>query len=68
MNLDLQYIVAVIKAMNEAAEAIACGTPEQRGRAAAHCITAAINLEVRIAREPVAIDVAHIAQTTGSLQ
>jgi hypothetical protein len=68
MKLDLQYIVAAIKAMNTAAEAIRCGTPEQRGRAAAHCISAAIDLEVRIAYAPVQIEGAQIAQASGALQ
>lgn len=68
MNLDLQYIVAAIKAMNEAAEAIRCGTPEQHGHAAAHCLMAAIDLEVRIAREPVQIEGVRLAQTSGALQ
>lgn len=68
MNLDLQYIVAAIKAMHEAAEAIRYGTPEQRGVAAAHCIRASIDLEVRIGHVPVRIDVPQMVPASGVLQ
>lgn len=68
MNLDLQYIVAAIKAMHTAAEAISCGTPEQRGAAAARCISAAIDLEVRIGHASVQLDAPEMAQASGVLQ
>lgn len=68
MQLDLQYIVDAIKALNGASEAISSGTPEQRGAAAARCITAAIALEVRIAHTPVQIDAPQMAPASGVLQ
>jgi hypothetical protein len=54
--------------MNEAADAIRNGTPEQRGRAAAGCIIAAIDLEVRIGSKPVDVSGAAIAQPFGGVQ
>lgn len=68
MNLDLQYIVAAIKAMHAAAEAIRCGTPEQRGHAAAGCLMAAIDLEVRIGTVAVGVTGGGIHQTAERLQ
>jgi hypothetical protein len=68
MQIDLQYVLGAIKAMNEAADAIRNGTPEQRGRAAAGCIIAAIDLEVRIGSKPVDVSGAAIAQPFGGVQ
>jgi hypothetical protein len=68
MQIDLQYVLGAIKAMNEAADAIRSGTPEQRGRAAAECIVAAIDLEVRIGRAPIDVSGAAISQPVGGVQ
>jgi hypothetical protein len=68
MQIDLQYVLGAIKAMNEAADAIRNGTPEQRGQAAAGCIIAAIDLEVRIGSTPVDVSGAAIAQPFGGVQ
>lgn len=48
VQLELKYIVQAIKVLHEAKMALKSGTPEQRGRAAGHCISAAVDLEVRI--------------------
>lgn len=53
MEIELKYVVQAIKALHEAKAALKSGTPEQRGWAAGHCISAAIDLEVRIGDTPV---------------
>lgn len=53
MEIELKYIVQAIKVLHEAKVALMSGTPEQRGHAAGHCISAAIDLEVRIGDTPV---------------
>jgi hypothetical protein len=68
MQIDLQYVLGAIKAMNQAADAIRNGTPEQRGRAAAGCIIAAIDLEVRIGRATVDVSGASTAHPFGGVQ
>jgi hypothetical protein len=53
MEIELKYVVQAIKVLHEAKAALQSGTAEQRGRAAGHCISAAIDLEVRIGDTPV---------------
>lgn len=48
MNIDPQYLTAALNALSEAQKALYDGTPEQRGHAIALCITASINIEVRM--------------------
>lgn len=53
MQIDSKYIVQAIRVLHEAQAALMSGTPEQRGTARGHCISAAIDLEVRIGDTPV---------------
>lgn len=54
MEIELKYVVRAIKVLHEAKLALSSdGTSEQRGKAIGHCISAAIDLEVRIGDTPV---------------
>jgi hypothetical protein len=51
IQLDKQYIDAALSALRRAYDVLQDGTPIERGVAAAACICAAIDIEVRVERQ-----------------